>query len=148
LEQFDVVHPFGLDSWPEVVGFFLLIEFLASFHRDHVQELEELEEVLVAVGHVVLQRNHLPELKQHVHTFEEQHEVRDLLVLDLQLVLRALFLLQPSCFRLLDFGHLVRLSWPLHCRTPSLLLLGISLRKLFFASYVWQLVMLTTADIL
>jgi hypothetical protein len=120
--------------------------FLASPHCDHVQELEELGKVLVAAAHVVLQRNHLPELKQHVHAFDEQQGVRDHLVLDLQLVLRAPFLLQPSCFRLLDFGHLVRLSWPLHCRTPSLLLLGISLRKLFFASYVWQLVMLSTAD--
>ena len=140
------VHPFGPDFWLKVAGFFLLNVFLASLHCDHVQELDELEEDLVAAAHVVLQRNHLPELKQHVHAFDEQQGVRDLFVLDLKLVLRALFLLQPSCFRLLDFGHLVRLSWPLHCRTPSLLLLGISLRKLFFARSVWQLVMLTTAD--
>jgi hypothetical protein len=136
LEQFDVVLPFDLDFWHWAVGFFLLCELQDFLHCGRVHELEEFEEGHVAATEFVRQRNHsLLERKRHV--FDEQHATWDRLALDLRPVLQVLFLLLLSCFRLLGFGRFVRLSWPLHCRTPSLLLLGIPLRKLFFASYVW-----------
>ena len=80
---------------------------------------------LLGTTELVRQLNHsLLERKRHV--FDEQHATWDRLALDLRPVLQVLFLLLLSCFRLLDFGHFVRLSWPLHRRTPSLLWLGVT----------------------
>jgi hypothetical protein len=50
--------------------------------------------------------------------------------LDSPLILLRLFLVLASCFRHFVVGRFVHLSWLLHRKTPSLLLLGIFLSKL------------------